>query len=220
MKYSILSLVAIIGLASCEEAQLDGTNSTTTGYSMKMQSTDASNKFGELNFTSAYAVVTEVELERESESEGVESESEIDITGNFRVDLMTGESMPEFPTVEVEAGEYDELEVTIGSEDLSETAIFLEGEYETVAGITYSFEIELVGELELEIEDENGITIEANDVRDILVSIDLNTIMSSMDFDNASVNSNGVIVISAQSNEDLYAQFIAMLDVEVEADDE
>ncbi|NVK28339.1 MAG: DUF4382 domain-containing protein [Flavobacteriia bacterium] len=219
MKYSILSLLAIIGLASCEEAQLDGTNSTTTGYSMQMQSTDASNKFGELNFTSAFAVVTEVELERESESE--DGESEIDITGNYRVDLMTGESMPEFPTVEVEAGVYEELEVTIGSEDLSETAIYLEGEYETIAGISYNFELEIVGEIELEIEDENdGIIIESNDVRDILVSIDLNTIVSSMDFDNASVNSNGVIVISAQSNEDLYAQFIAMLNVEVEAEDE
>ncbi|NVK05884.1 MAG: hypothetical protein HWD92_13755 [Flavobacteriia bacterium] len=219
MKYYVLSLLAMIGLVSCEEAELNNRTQSETGYTVDMQSTESSNKAGEFNLATAWMLVTEVELESEDEMEG--EETEIDIEGEYFVDLLTGTVEPEFPIVEVEPGEYEELELTIGSEEENTTAIYLEGSFETFANLTYELEVEITGSFELELEDErdNVIEITRDNVKEILVQVDLEAIIAQLDLGSASVNNTGVIVINTSSNEDLYASFMAMLASQIELDD-
>lgn len=211
-----LSLVALIAV-SCQKEELN----PVTGYALDIQAANSTGKVAQLSLNEAWMKISEVELEWESETEGTETEVEIDIKREFRVDLLTGDIQPALPQAAVDPGTYEELEVKIGTEDGSSTAFWLDGTYTDSSMNAYDFTFEIISNCDLELEAEDSTFVIQQDlVTDIIVRIDLEAVLGTLDFANATLDNNGVVVISESSNSNLYEQFLATIEDMFEADDD
>lgn len=202
--------LAVIGLVACEKADQE-----VTGYSIKVLAGKSTAKTNSVTLTGGYANVTEVELENENDTVDVE----IDIEGLYTFDLMTGISTPAFPTALVPAGTYHELEIEMGDESDTIVALCIEADYQDTSGTTIPITINITGEVEFEIEDTAGIQITTTQINNILVLIDLNTIIGSIDWSTATVTNNEILV-DKQNNQTIYEEILEMLNEEVELDDD
>lgn len=121
---------------------------------------------GTLHLTTAWMVVKEVDLEMDDEEEddeveGMDSsdddseENEIEFVGPYVVDLLTSSTNPSLPSLLVEAGQYDDIEIDIEKlnpddldgdgnplidnyPELEDYSLYLEGTYTSEDGSTYN----------------------------------------------------------------------------------
>lgn len=157
---------------------------------------------GTLAWTSGYALVKELEFEAEKDSMKVEFETDL----NQKIDLFS--PLSSLGVVEVPAGFYEEIEFQIevgpGS---GENALQLDGTYSS-SGLSTPVSFRLNVPLEIESEKENILVAGAANYT-ALTTLDLSLIATGATdamFANATFT-NGVIVISATSNTELFQIF-------------
>lgn len=203
----LLALALILGLSSCSK---DDEN-TQGGYTIRIGD-GLNKKANSLQVTKALAYLEEVELEREV---GDDDEEEIDIEGRFTVDLLTGNSNPPIPTVEITPGNYHELELEFGDED--RMALDIAGTYTDTSGTSFGFTLSLISELEFEIEAEgNGLVITEDDFTTLNVRFPVTQALQSLNWASASVDANNNITINQQTNASLLNSFLSALQLEVD----
>lgn len=213
MMKRIALLMSAAVLFACSEEEIQD-----TGYTMRVQAGEVTGKTQSVSLTNGWVNVTEVELEDENEIDSLEVE--IDIEGLYQFDLITGNSTPAFPSYMMPAGTYTELEVQMGDDDSSTQSVHLEADYSDTAGNVVPLIVDIMEEIELEIEDEvNGIQVQPNQISTLNVVMGINAILNTIDLSTAT-QTNGQILINAQSNTSLYTQLVELLNVEIEVEDD
>lgn len=169
----------------------------TVGTSIPVNDT-AGNDVGSISLTEAWIVIKEIELEHESDVEtDVEEELEIEFVGPFAVDLLSGETYPQLPSVSIDTGLYNDIEMDIeklaqgdltGMPDLPQGiadkllsySLYLEGTYTssdntTYVAIPFSMSYDQTDEFEFSPGDfSNGFVVDDTGINDIIVAFRLN----------------------------------------------
>lgn len=232
MKMKILLVVVFISLvfAACDS------NNTAEGIKLKIKgitNTSANNarvNESELTYQFAQIGIQEVELEgmdAENENEDGDDDSDDRLThdgddnddqgedeefsfeGPFVVDLLAGTSIPDFGVLAIEPGLYEEVEIELAPVLLDGNSVFIAFTYTPDVGSPVQVQISTKQEMEFEIESESGIQVDANALSTILVLLDLQTLLASVDFSQANADNDGVIRINDTSNTDLAVQIFS-----------
>jgi hypothetical protein len=177
----------------------------------------AGNEVGSISLSEAWIVVKEIELEHESEVEVddetvAEIEIEIEFVGPFAVDLLSGETYPQLPSVSIDTGLYNDIEMDIekleqgdlvGMPDLPQGiadkllsySLYLEGTYtsadnSTYVAIPFSLSYDQTDEFEFSPGDlSSGFVVDDTGINDIIVAFRLNEWFR---FDVAETNSDNL----------------------------
>lgn len=170
-----------------------------------------------LTFTEVKVGVSELEFETDLENsdEDISGESdseEVEFEGPYTVDLIHGTSDPDFGLADVTGGMYDEIEIELAPVMADGNSIFISFTYD---GKTYEFST--TEEIEIEIEDLGGYTIDGNALINMLVLINLDSLFAGVDLSMAVADEDGVIRINDSSNSEIAHTIIAQLEESCEA---
>jgi hypothetical protein len=169
-------------------------------------------------FTEIVVGVTEIEFEaleeddddyddeslEDSDNEEEDDNEEIEFEGNFVVDLIRGTSTPDFGIANLTPGLYEEIKIKMEPILDGGNTVFISFNFLPDGGsesITVEYSNSLY--LEIEIEDESGFSLDAGTVNQILVVLDLDKLFVNIDLINAVADSDGIIRINNNSNQDL-----------------
>ena len=202
-------MLAVTFLAACSNEELP------TGYTLSFKVGHVMKKVSQIQLNEGYAMVHEVELEKENEQYDIE----VDIEGNFKFDLLTGESTPAFPMAEVDPGLYHELEIKLGDEE-GDVSLYAEATYTDTSGTSYDVVLEVTHEVEFKLEDElNGISIDEETISQLDVTLGLVQILEDLDWSTYQMT-NGEIRIDRNTNTDMYNAIVSALNTEIELNDD
>lgn len=232
MKTSIIiSIIAIALLASCSDnppslAKIDVTMkaaSTTSTISKSGRLAYSSGRTAStgLIFTEVLLGVTKLEFETDAENEnedqnGESIDEEVEYRGEFVVDLINGTSTPDLGTSNSAPGMYNELEIEVGPILTGGNSIFIAFK---VPGSTDTLKVEYstADDVEFEIEREAGFQLDPGALNQMLVLLNLDLLFEGIDFNQATVDTDGIIRINNNSNPSLATLVSAKLDDAFEA---
>lgn len=161
-----------------------------------------------LNFTSGSINVSEIDFEAESETVEIEYE----LKKFVNVDLFN--LSPILGSVNIPEGTYDEVELKLVLKKSTDNTIplTLKGTYKDANGLSTPVEFYFNEEYEIEVEAED-VVISSNSDYIGLVNLQLNKLLFNIGSNDLSgaTKTNGVIVISSNSNVSLYNKFKANL---------
>jgi hypothetical protein len=210
---SVLLLLAIVIGACSSDPQLDGVKLKMKAITSQSSLNGRTSATG-LSFTEVKFGVREIEFEMEDDDDDDDTE-EVEFEGAFTVDLIAGTSNPSFGLADVASGVYDEIEIELAPVMADGNSIFISF---TKNGITYEFSSKQ--EFDIEIEDANGYTIDANALTNILVLVNLDVLFANVNLDNAIADEDGVVRINETSNSSLASQIINQLEDSCDVDDD
>ncbi len=219
MKTRILIAVVLgvlVFFTACEKDE----NEQKTGEAQLSISFEAVQKAATLKasdtlvFDSAMVGLSELEMEGEQETENdygtVSTETEYEFEGAFQIDLLAGTKLSELMTIQ--PGTYNELEAEISSVLDGGHSIYIEARYTDTEGTTYPVVFYTEEDIEFEVENENGIQVNDQDIRDLVVRIDLDGLFNSIDLSKAEMDESGTILINEDHNEDMAEMIVEYLD--------
>lgn len=218
MKAKIQFLVlAIAGLmvAACDSSSSDP---KLEGVKMQMKAVASSSTISGktsatgLTFTEVRLGVEELEFETdledsEEDNSGEDDSEKVEFEGPYTVDLINGTSNPSFGLTDVAGGVYDEIEIDVEPVMEDGNSIFIRFTYE---GKTYEFST--TEDLEIEIEDLAGYTVDESTLTNMLVLINLDSLFAGIDLSTAVADEDGVIRINDTSNEDITDDILDQLE--------
>jgi len=220
---AIYGLLIVVGLmfGSCNE----DTNTPGTGsVQLEMKATTSLSKMSSsgrrmatgLIFRQVVVGVTELEFETPEENEqediedsqdgdddGEDDNEEVEFAGPFVVDLIAGTSTPDFGVANILPGTYEELEIEIGPVLDSGNSIFVAFDIPRDGQDTLKVQYSFSGEIEIEIEREAGFQIDGGALSQMLVLLNLDSLVNGVDFSQAVVDADGVIRLNDTSNSSL-----------------
>lgn len=168
----------------------------------------------------AYMRISEIEFEGElANDQEIEVESSIETI----LDLLTGVANPALPNIQIPAGLYEEFEIDVEGADDGGTVLFIKGRLTDSAQNTFSVELDVQEQFNLELEYENfqvdstlsfGATFTINPTAWFLA-------LTFQELQNATVDANGLILIDPNNNTAIYNRILDRLDdgIEWEWDD-
>lgn len=171
----------------------------------------------------------EEDLEEENEDEeGIEDEEkdeDIEYEGNFVVDLIAGTSTPEFGLADILSGVYEEMEIEMEPILEGGHTVYVAFEYAAdIASTPIQVEYSYDDDLEFEVESKNGFELEASNLNQILIVLDLDVLFAGVDLSTAAADEDGVIRINFSSNDHLAeiieANFETILEAGEDDDDD
>lgn len=237
MKNLSLSLMMIltVTLFSCStESELNGESQVAVKFNTlpSFTSTQAVTKdnqlkqmtSGSLTFTDGYIAISRLEFEVEAENDSIEREFELQ--QNTIIDFATGATTPDISNITIPAGTYEEVEIEIElREDSEEPAILLNGIFTSSDGVEHPIRFEFNSHESFEVEREGVIVLEENQVAVTQITFDPVLWFAGIteaDLANVTADSEGVIVISATQNTEVFEKVADGLDLasEVEVEDE
>ncbi len=205
---AIFSLFIIgIGLVACEKEeeisnptlQLEF-NTVTSGSTLK--STSDNN----LQFSSGHIILESIEFEAESDVDSLEVEFEIE--SFITIDFATGESNPDVSSIQIRPGTYTEIEIELELWDKNhEPAIALDGIWTDAGGNEHPIRFLFDSGQEFSLEKEGEFTLTESSTMIAEITFDPNIWFSGVSPDmisNANRDENGVIIISSDTNTDIY----------------
>lgn len=161
---------------------------------------ESSSEVGTLTLTKAWISLDEIEIEKE-EIEGValteeqqNQQDEIEFDGPFFINLITNESFPEIPSIDLLPGEYEEIELEIEVADeqnglsinlpsdapeLATYSLVLEGQYVGLHNgasnqtIDFKLSAAIEEEIELKADPSQGLTIDADTMNNVIIAFRL-----------------------------------------------
>ena len=209
-KVSVLFLPLLIVFASACNKDKEG------AYRLNVIAKSAKSSSATFQLNSASCYVTELELEADDDDyRDDDDRNEIDLEGRYLVDLLTGNSSPALPEIDVVSANYDELEIEFGEDDDQGIYSFrVEGSYNDGSN-DIPVIIEIEEELSYELEDDNGISIDEDLTSQILITVDLQSALAAVDFSQAQIQ-NGSIIIDDDNNTSLYSDFVDALELELD----
>lgn len=181
---------------------------------------------GNLTFTDGYIAISSLEFEVEAENDSIEREFELD--QYTLIDFATGATTPDIGYITIPAGTYEEVEIEIElSEGTNEPAVLLNGTYVSPDGIAHPIRFEFNSHETFEVEREGVIVLAEDQVAVTQITFDPEmwfAAVSDEDFANATVDANGVLVISDTQNTEIFNKVAEGLelasDVDMEDEDE
>lgn len=195
-----------------------GSDPALEGVKMKMKAvTTQSSINGRVNatgltFTDIMIGVDEIEFETDLEDDqednlGEDDELKVEFEGPYVIDLVNGTSTPNLGIGDVPTGVYDELEIELAPVLPLGNTVFIKFTYN---GKTYEFST--TEEIEIEVEDLSGYTIDANSLQNMLVLINLDAVFAGIDLSSAEADEDGVVRINDSSNSDIAQDIIDQLE--------
>lgn len=238
MKNLSLSLMMILSvtLFSCStESDLNGESMvgvqfntvpsvTTQAISKDVQLKQAAS--GTLTFTDGHIAISSLEFEVEAENDSIDREFELD--QHTVIDFATGATTPDIGYITIPAGTYEEVEIKIElSEGVEEPAVVLNGTYVSTDGVVHPIRFEFNSHETFEVEREGVIVLTENQVAMTQITFDPVLWFAQVTdeaFANATVDADGVIVVSDTQNTEIFnlvAEGLELArDVDVEDEDE
>ena len=159
-------------------------------------------------FDEAKLVIEKIELKKleiEENMEESEDLDEYDFQGPYLIDLLAGTSEPEIPLAEIEPGMYAKAEAEITYFEDYGFSLYLHGHLDQSNGEEpqVEFEYTYAQSEDFKIENPDGFEITADMINNVWVLIDLNALLTGVDFNEATMDKNGVIQLNKDSNRDL-----------------
>lgn len=220
MKMKMFAFVMLAALVwSCsEDPAVEG-----VGFKMKATTTSSAINPGGREMNSAYTFqearvgVREVEFENDNDDDSGDDDFEIEFEGRYVVDLIAGTSTPDFGISSIDPGLYNEVEIELGAFLEDGNTMFVSFTYQPDAGDPIPVEFSTKALLEIEIEYGNGFTMQPDVLSNVLVLINLDKLLTSVDLSQANVDEDGVIRINDTSNTNLSQQIKSNFDDACEA---
>lgn len=219
MKKVSLSLMMILSvtLFSCStESDLNGESQVGVEFNTvsSVITTQAINKedpfkqtaSGILTFTDGHIAISSLEFEVEAENDSIEREFELN--QHTVIDFATGVTTPDIGYITIPAGTYEEVEIEIElAEGVNEPAVVLNGTYVTADGVDHSIRFEFNSHETFEVEREGVIVLAENQVAVTQITFDPVMWFAAVTdeaFANATVDADGVIVVSDTQNTEIF----------------
>ena len=220
MKNQIMMIAALMVALSFTACKKDDGNGDVN-YKMQYRNAQFNAQKtanGSLNFTAGHVLIGDIEFEAETEDDAEFSQ---ETSGEVKFDLVTGESTPALPAMTLPAGKYEEVSLEVDLvEDSAEPTILMTGIYTTTSGEERNIRFEYNSDLEFEVEAEN-VTIVDEAAPAMKINFDPSVwfaVITADQLDAAQVDSTNTIVISAESNEDLFDLIDESLDEATDAE--
>ncbi|MCU0357875.1 MAG: hypothetical protein MUE95_09865 [Cyclobacteriaceae bacterium] len=204
MKIQVLAffMLAMVAISGCDDS-----NSLDQGVKFKMKATTSGSQINpsgrtsgtSYTFEKAMVGVRKVEFENDDDDDN-DDDFEIEFKGRYVVDLIAGTSNPEFGISQIDPGLYNEIEIELGQFLEGGNSVFVALTYQPSSGDPVKVEFSTKTLLEIEIEYSKGFEMKPDVLSNILVLVDLDKLLSSVDLSQAKVDSDGVIRINDSSN--------------------
>lgn len=212
MRMFAFVLLAAVMTWSCssDDPALQG-----VGFKMKATTTSSAiNPTGRAmnaayTFQKALIGVHEVEFENDTDDDSGDDDFEIEFEGNYVVDLIAGTSNPDFGISSIDPGLYNEVEIELGAFLEGGNSMFVQFTYQPAGSDPVQVEFSTKALLEIEVEYQNGFTMQPDVLSNVLVLLDLDKLLATVDLSQAIVDEDGVIRINETSNTNL-AQLILL----------
>lgn len=220
---AIYGLLIVVGLmfGGCND---DDNTPGTGNVQIEMKATTSLSKMSSSGRTMATGLifrqvivgVTELEFETSEENEqedaedaqdgdddGEDDNEEVEFAGPFVVDLIAGTSTPDFGEASILPGTYEELEIEIGPVLDNGHSIFITFDIPRDGQDTLKVQYSFSGEIEIEIERDAGFQIDGGTLNQMLVLLNLDSLVNGVDFSQAVVDADGIIRLNETSNSSL-----------------
>jgi len=173
----------------------------------------------ELEFeTSDENLVEEEDSAKNGDDHDGESENEkVEYEGSYAVDLLKGISTPDFGVADVLPGNYEEMEINVGPVLNGGKSIFVSFDIPRDGADTLKVEFSTSAEIELQLERDAGFQLEGGVLNQMLVLFNLDSLIDSIDFSQATADADGIIRINEASNTDLALQIASNFHHSMEA---
>lgn len=228
-------MILTVTLLSCStESDLNGesqvavkfnpVNSFTSTQAITKDNQLKQSTSGALKFTDGYIAISRLEFEVETENDSIEREFELE--QNTIIDFPTGGTTPDIGNITIPAGTYEEVEVEIElRENSEEPAILLNGVFTSSDGVEHPIRFEFNSKETFEVEREGVIVLEENQVAITQITFDPILWFANIteaDLGNVTADSEGVVVISATQNTEIFDKVADGLELasEVEVGDD
>ena len=216
-----ISLVIMVSCSEDDSSSRVGLQFEGRSESIALKSAKVENSV--LSIEEARIGIIEVELEAEYEEEQGEYEKEIEwevsISGPFQVDLLSGISTPEIILMDIEPGMDYEFECEVSNVLENGKSLYIQGKAD-VNGTTIDFIFKTNEDFSIEIEGKRSLNQPAN-VNDLwTVVVDFDYVFNGISFDNVQVDGNNSIVISSNSNQNLYNILVDRFESSFEFEDD
>lgn len=214
IKMIAFALLTTVMLWSCsdDDPKLQGVafkmKATTTSSTISPNGRGMNSTY---TFKEARVGVSQVEFEHDDDDDSG-NDFEIEFKGKYLVDLIAGTSNPEFGVSTIAPGVYDEVEVKLGKFLEGGNSVFVSFTYQPDGGDPIQVEFSTKAELEIEIEYSNGFTIQPDVLSTVLVLLDLDELLASVDLSEANMDEDGVIRINQNSNANLAQLIVSNFD--------
>lgn len=220
-------LMSMMTLASCDSSSNDSMAEVKysftinkSGSQAKAKATESSSTVmaaADLQFSSGYITIREIVFDGDL---GDGSSVSITHEQEARIDVATGSTTPSLDAVQIPAGTYRSVNLGIELQDINdEPQMVIEGTYTNTGGTEVPLRFEFNSGEVFEAEAAQAEVLE-NRVATAQITFDpvfwFSDVTSEM-LDDASRNTNGVIVISETSNADIFDGVADKLDVATEA---
>jgi hypothetical protein len=230
MKINVL-LIAVLSMlvvfTSCEDDQKVRDAKLSLGFEA-VQSTNTLKATDTLVVDSATMTLQEIELESEEEYEmendsmevEKEVEREYELEGPYQLDLLAGTRITDL--ADIEPGLYKELEAEIAPADDNGHSVYIKGRYTNPEGATHELIYHTNESFDFEVESEEGIQVSDQEIKELIVRIDLNILFQQVDLSSAALDDDNRILIHEAQNEALAEQIKTYLEEvsEIEEDDD
>ncbi len=124
--------------------------------------------------------------------------------GPYYFDLIKGDSNPEIRWIEVDPGLYRKIEIETNPSLQGRKTMIIEGIIKRSGRKKeIPFEFSTKDNFRILVENGQGISINEDDVSDLLVFIDLPALLEDIDLPKAKTNQNGVLIINDEFNPDI-----------------
>jgi hypothetical protein len=172
-----------------------------------------------VTFNTGFITIREIQFEaRQGDNDSIATKLEQEV----KIDFATGATAPDISALTFEAGTYQEVEVEIELQDKgTQPAIVLEGVYRDGQGLAHPLRFEFNSGETFEVEKEGNITFAHN--QGILAQVTFDPTawfagVSAEQFALATRNTQGVIVVSATRNTNIYEVVANGLDLATEVE--
>ena len=194
-----LALFACLWVA-CDQVGVDPTGMGTT---VILDQSLSATQPGEIQFEEGYLVIREIEFEGEKEDD---NEIEVEIEQLTTLNLLTGETDPALPNLSIPAGRYEELELEVHSAE-DGTILFLRGFFLDSTQQQIPLEIDIRKSFSLELEWENY-EVDSTVAFGATFTIAPQLWFTGITLDELSQADQigGVVIISPDNNQNLYAK--------------
>ena len=216
MKKLVFLFLSFALIISCsdDDSNQGGTLNVTAGYK-----SSAAKMANTLEFTSGYIWLTEVEFEGHYASG---DSIEVNVERSSKIDFATGVATPSLDGIAIPAGDFVELELEVELRDEdAQPSIVMEGMYTRTDNTQAPIRFEYNSGETFEAEYEKPVTILDGETVLSRIVFDPDvwfSVVSNEALDNATVNTDGVIVISESSNEGIFDLVADRLDESAESE--
>jgi len=200
---ALITVVGAFVIISCSDSDenigLTGVNLSFIGNTIGNTSNSGSSggRISEhIEITQALVGIGKIEIK--SNEAGEEEDNEFDFTGPYVVNLLSGLSDPELPLTELEPGIYNKAEAELVPVVEDSLSVLIQGMFGDTP-FTFLWE----NTEDFKAESNQGFELTADILNNVLIVIDIHSVFEGVNFEQATINENGEIILSKDSNSDL-----------------